>query len=146
MPSLERRTSDTGDPAALRPMLLAVEHWPAWCPLLRKVTPGPDDGGPEGSWSIVALLGAMPFSGFARLVTSDDGLQIALVTLTSASPVEFARYTFSIGTDAAPALALRVEYAIGRGPGGWLAERFLVRRRLPEQITTTLAALVNLDA
>lgn len=143
MPSLERSMRVAADPDALRRTLAAVERWPAWCPLLRTAEPAELPDGSAGAWSIVALLGAMPFSAVARLSHSDDGEQITLATLTSASPVDYARYTFTIRTEDEPAIALRIDYGFARGPGGWLVERLLVRRRLPAQIDATLTALAT---
>jgi hypothetical protein len=142
MPSVEHAVRCTAEPDALLRMLAAVERWPGWCPLFRKVAPAAPDGEPADAWSIVALLGSRPFRGYARLAVSDDGDQVTLATITSASPVDFARYTFTLDP-ADPTLTLRIDYGFARGPGGWLVERFLVRRRLPGQIDAALAALVQ---
>lgn len=143
MPTLERRVLSNAHPDALRPALAAVEGWPRWCPLVRAVEPARQNGGPDDAWSIVALLGGLPYSAIARLTLSAGGDQVALATLAGASPVDHARYTFTIVTASGTTLILRVDYRLTRGPGGWLVDRLLVRRRLAAQIDAALAALAQ---
>jgi hypothetical protein len=139
MPSVERAAQIVADPDVLRQVLLAVERWPIWASFARKVTPAALDGGPEGDWSIVALLGKMPFSGFARLSVTDGS--VSLATLTSAAPVEFARYAFTLPAPDDPRVTLRVDYEFSRTPGGWVIDRTIVRRNIAAQLDAALDGL-----
>lgn len=146
MPVLERRLTIAADPQALAQTLAAVEHWPRWTGFVRTVEPPAVDVAVDNAWNIVALLGSMPFSAVARLQVAEDGRQVTLETLTSAAPVNLARYFFLVELGVQPSVTLRVQYTFARGPGGWLVERAMVRRKLPRQLEAALAGLADTAA
>jgi ribosome-associated toxin RatA of RatAB toxin-antitoxin module len=119
-------------------VLSAVQHWPHWSPFARRVEQVAGDDEVLPGWQVFGSLGRMPVAGVFRTHAAESGARLLVAAATIDAP--FRRLVHEIAVsphDGGALVRWRVEYDM-RGPGGWIVDRWLVRRQVGEQVREAL--------
>ncbi|MFW6075252.1 MAG: SRPBCC family protein [Chloroflexota bacterium] len=138
MPTFEAERDIEQSPESIWRTLLSMEEWPEWSPMFQHVEFHEPARRMDGEWTLHGLLGRVPYNGTFRLIEHRPVERLSFTSISVSPPYEFVRHQVTIENGSGSRLKWRVDYGTSGGPGGWIIDRLLIRRRTPQLLVANL--------
>ncbi|CAN5657624.1 hypothetical protein BH24CHL1_BH24CHL1_10160 [soil metagenome] len=140
MPEISAGIQVDASPEAIWRVLMGLDAWPEWSPLIQAVRMNDPASGTAGGFHLQGLLGRVPYSGEFMVPDYRPLERFIFESVTISPPYDVLWHDIRLhGKE----LTWTIVYEMAGGPGGWVVDQLMVRRSAQGLLDRGVRALAD---